>query len=263
MARRAWPCQQAELVIERSENLLHSLAMDKSQGRVGNRSNEPLLVVQHLGRRRPDSNGWLLSDVGLAISPGECIGFVGPTGAGKTLLLRAIALLDPIDTGIVLWQGRAVGPTQVTAYRSRVMYLHQRPSLMSGTVEANLRLSLTLRIHERKQFDLENTVQRLGDLGRDGRFLSRDQKDLSGGERQLVALLRVLNLDPAVLLLDEPTASMDAKSALVVERWIATWMSDLPAQRAVVWVSHDDEQVGRMATRVLRINQGCVIANEE
>jgi putative ABC transport system ATP-binding protein len=110
---------------------------------------------------------------------------------------------------------------------------------------------------------LDRTVKLIGDFGRDQDFLSRNEKDLSGGERQLVALLRVIQLEPAVLLLDEPTAAMDAKSASVVENWIAGWVSKLSPQRAVIWVSHDDRQISRVTTRVLQISQGQVVPGAE
>jgi len=226
-------------------------------------TNESLIEAKHLGRRRPDGDSWLLNDVSLTIAPGERLGVVGPTGAGKTLLMRAVALLDPIDSGHVTWTGREVGPALVRAYRSHVMYLHQRPSLVAGSVETNLRLPFTLRAHEGKQFDLDRTAKLIGEFGRNQGFLSHDEKDLSGGERQLVALLRVIQLAPAVLLLDEPTAAMDAKSASVVENWISGWVSESSKQRAVIWVSHDDQQISRATTRVLQVSQGRLATSAE
>src|SRR5262245_36135285 len=124
--------------------------MDTSQGSAVHQTNESLIAAKHLGRRQPNGNGWLLNDVNLAITPGERLGLVGQTGAGKTLLMRAIALLDPVDSGHVTWNGREVGPALVTAYRSHVVYLHQRPSLVQGSVEANLRLPFTLGAHDKK-----------------------------------------------------------------------------------------------------------------
>jgi len=226
-------------------------------------SNELLIAAKQLGRRRPKGDGWLLNDVNFAVGSGERLGLVGPTGAGKTLLMRAIALLDPMDSGHVTWNGREVGPALVRAFRSDVMYLHQRPSLVPGSVEANLRLPFSLGAHKGKQFDLDRTAKLIGEFGRDQGFLIRDDKDLSGGERQLVALLRVIQLDPAVLLLDEPTAAMDAKSASVVENWITGCVSDSSKQRAVIWVSHDDQQISRVTTRVLRISQGRLATSAE
>src|SRR5439155_4007610 len=116
----------------------------------------------HLGRRQRDGDGWLLNDVNLTVSPSERLGLVGPTGAGKTLLLRAIALLDPFNSGHVAWKGKEVGPSLARAFRSHVMYLHQRPALVTGSVEENLRFPFTLRAHEHKQFDRDRTVRLLG-----------------------------------------------------------------------------------------------------
>ena len=161
-----------------------------------------------------------------------------------------------MDSGSVRWQSREVAPSQVTAYRGHVVYLHQRPSLISGTVEKNLRSPLLLRTHATKQIDSHKISEWLRQLGRDQEFLSRHTRDFSGGERQLVALLRALQLDPSVLLLDEPTAAMDQGLAQTVEQCVATWISNSPADRAVIWVSHDDRQIGRVAQRILRLDQG-------
>src|SRR5262245_60544401 len=136
MALRVWHCPHAEHGRDQQET---------SQGSAVDQTNESLVAVNHVGRRRPDGDGWLLNDLNLTIAPGERLGLVGPTGAGKTLLMRAIAMLDPIDSGQVSWNGREVGPALVRAYRSHVVYLHQRPSLVSGSVETNLRLPFTLR----------------------------------------------------------------------------------------------------------------------
>jgi len=222
---------------------------------------QPLVAAMHLGRRRPNGSGWLLNDVGITIKSGERLGLVGPTGAGKTLLLRALAMLDPVDSGHLTWRGQDVGPSLATAFRSHVIYLQQRPALTAGSVEENLQLPFTLDAHKGKRFDKDRTVGLLEELGRDRDFLKRDISDLSGGERQIVALLRAIQLDPSVLLLDEPTAAMDAKSSTVVKKWVAAWVSASPAARALLWVSHDDKQIARVTTRVVEIHQGRLAAS--
>src|SRR5579862_8372644 len=91
-----------------------------------------------LGRRDGKTGGWLIRDVSVSIRPGERLGVLGPSGAGKTVLLRAIARLDRVDEGSVRWRGDVVRGEAVPDYRKRVVYLHQRPALLDGTVEDNL-----------------------------------------------------------------------------------------------------------------------------
>src|SRR5436190_20878711 len=131
----------------------------------------PLIAAQGLGRRRPGSDCWLLRDVMLDIHGGDCLAIMGPTGAGKTLLLRALSLLDPLDAGHVYWQGRSVAAGEVPRYRRQAVYLHQRPTLIEGTVEQNLRLPYTLQVGWQHQFDRTKVLKFLNVLGRGAEFL--------------------------------------------------------------------------------------------
>src|SRR5262245_53862546 len=149
-----------------------------------------LLEARGVGRRRPGGDGWLLEDASLALRPGDRLALVGPTGGGKTLLLRALALLDPLDAGTVCWQGEPVPNSGVPAFRRQVIYLHQRPALFEGTVEDNLRQPFALRVHRGERFDPARVASLLAALGRDASFLAKRQGDLSGGEAQITALLR-------------------------------------------------------------------------
>ena len=124
-----------------------------------------------------------------------------------------MAMLDPLDAGSIRWQGRAVAGEAVPGYRKQVIYLHQRPALLDGSVEDNLRHPFTLKAHRDRRFDRSGSIDLLARLGRDRSFLDKASRDLSGGEAQIVGLVRALQLDPAVLLLDEPTASLDPATA--------------------------------------------------
>ncbi len=216
----------------------------------------PILEARHLGRRRPGGTGWLLEDVSLAVYPGERVVLTGPSGSGKTLLLRALALLDPLDAGEVAWRGERVGPDQTPAYRCKVLYLHQRATLIDRTVDEALKRPFALRAHRDRTFDGPRIVEFLRRVGRDESFLGKAVRDLSGGETQIAALLRALQLDPEVLLLDEPTAAADATTSRAIEDLLLEWCNDAANGRALVWVSHDPEQNGRVGRRGLCIEAG-------
>jgi len=221
----------------------------------------PVLVeAVGIGRRDPDGMRWLLHDVSLAVRAGERIGLVGATGSGKTLLLRSFALLDRIDTGHILWKGSSLPPDAIPAFRRRVAFLHQRPVLFPGTVEDNLRAPFALRTCRSLRFDRRATVGQLDAIGRGESFLTQRQGNLSGGEQQIVALLRALQLDPVMLLLDEPTAALDAHTAHCVEALIATWQRAKPHARATLWVTHDRDQAQRIADRIVTMRGGTLTA---
>jgi putative ABC transport system ATP-binding protein len=116
-----------------------------------------------------------------------------------------------------------------------------------------------LRVYGDRQFDRERIIQALATTGRDADFLNKSHRDLSGGERQLVAVLRAIQLDPIVLLLDEPTSALDTETRLAVEELVAQWFGRSPQARATVWVTHDAEQTLRVADRVLAMRGGRLI----
>ena len=216
----------------------------------------PLLEARRIGRRAPRSETWLLHDVSLAIHPGTRLAIVGPTGTGKTLLLRALALLDPVDAGEVLWRGQPVPGRAVPEFRRNAVYIHQRPVLAAGTVEANLRLPFSLGAHQTHRFDRGRVGGWLAHVGRNESFLAKSAAALSGGEAQIVALLRAIQMDPALLLLDEPTAALDAETTVQIEQLVADWYAESAGRRAFVWVSHDRRQIDRVADRTIALDPG-------
>jgi putative ABC transport system ATP-binding protein len=215
-----------------------------------------LLKACGIGRRKGSGEDWLLRGICLAIRPGDRLAVIGPSGAGKTLLLRALAALDPIDEGGVQWNGQSVSGNDVPAYRRAVIYLHQRPALFVGSVELNLRYPFSLRVNRGRSFDRDRIVDLLENTGRAASFLEKSSRDLSGGEAQIVALLRALQFDPSILLLDEPTTSLDPGTTQAIEQLLLGWLSEAPAERAFLWVSHDSDQVRRVADQCLRMQSG-------
>lgn len=220
------------------------------------RSAGALLEARGLGRLNHSTSEWLFRDIDLEISKGDRLALVGPTGSGKSLILRAMAVLDSVDEGEVLWAGQPIADAAVPEFRCRVMYLQQRSPVTEGTVEDNLRIPFSLNLRQNTPFPGVRVEELLHDLGKDSRFLASQTTNLSGGERQMVALLRALLVAPTILLLDEPSAALDPQATTALEMLVDAWYTHAPSERAYLWVSHDEAQAQRVGERIIRLSKG-------
>jgi len=196
----------------------------------------------------------LLQPTDFRLRSADRVSITGASGSGKSVFLRTLALLEAPTSGEVLWKNQPVDALHIPAYRSRVSYLAQRPALMEGSVEDNLRFPYSLKVFQHLVFNREAVQTLLGHAGKTTDFLAKNAGDLSGGESQIVALIRTLQLGPEVLLLDEPTAALDPTSAGEVEALISAWSS--ASARAYIWVTHDLAQAQRMSDRRLHMDTG-------
>lgn len=167
----------------------------------------------------------------LSVEKAECLGISGPSGSGKTLLLRALADMDPHE-GELLLDGAASESVKGPDWRRQVGLLPSESRWWLETVEEHF-----------EAFSSEW----LQELGMDERVLKWKVAQLSSGERQRLALLRMLSRHPKVLLLDEPTANLDSANSQKVEKLVNSYR--LGRQAAVVWVSHDEDQLERVSQR--------------
>lgn len=172
----------------------------------------------------------------------ECVVLQGPSGAGKTVLLRAIADLDP-NTGTAALDGVERSAMSAPDWRRRVTYVAAEPGWWAETVEE----------HYGDWSRALSLVERLGLPARCGAWpVAR----LSTGERQRLALVRALLIEPRVLLLDEPTGALDPEAEAVVETILA---ERLASGTSILWVTHDRAQARRVSTRRLLIADGRIV----
>jgi putative ABC transport system ATP-binding protein len=218
----------------------------------GNTSSTTTELLQARGLGFAVEGRTLWRDLDLTLHAGERLAVTGESGSGKTLLLRTLAGLEPVQTGELIFHDRPLSDWPMPTYRARVVYIAQRPALPEGQVEAALRVPFQFRVRRDQRFPLDRARELLTMLGREESFLQQRTDRLSGGEAQIVAMMRALLVAPDILLLDEPTASLDARTVAAVEGLVSSWMQE-KTQRACIWTSHDRQQLERISDRVLSL----------
>jgi ABC-type iron transport system FetAB ATPase subunit len=186
----------------------------------------------------------LLAPADLHIPAGHCTTLSGPSGSGKSRLLRALADLDP-HQGEAWLDDREMTSINGPAWRSQVGLLPAESAWWHDKVGDHFK---------------EANTQLLAQLDLAGDTLLWEVSRLSSGERQRLALVRLLSNAPRVLLLDEPTANLDQKNIQRVEELITHWRRQ--HQVAVLWVTHDPEQQQRVGEQCWRIADGRVQVNQ-
>ena len=192
---------------------------------------------------------------GLTVEPASILGLVGPNGSGKSTLLKLMAFIFKPTQGQILFRGRPALPFD-EAVRSQVTLLTQEPYLMKRTVFKNVAYGLKVRgEHENWQQPVNDALEMVGLYP--GSFSRRQWDELSGGEAQRVALAARLALRPNVLLLDEPTASVDAASSERI-RSASLGARDEWGTTLVI-ASHDREWLYDVCDEVVHLFQGKLI----
>ncbi len=184
--------------------------------------------------------------VSFELKDGECIALQGPSGVGKTLLLRAIADLDP-NEGTLKLDGILREAVPAPLWRRQVTYVTAEPGWWAESVQE----------HFGRWDDAVPLVTRLGLAAGCGNW---PIQRLSTGERQRLGLARALMLQSRVLLLDEPTSALDSESTATVESIIAERISN---GTGVVWSTHDDAQARRVGSRLFVMSSGGRIEEQQ
>jgi len=209
-----------------------------------------ILETDHLSREVAGVR--IVDDVTVTVLTGRVLVVVGPSGAGKSSFLRLLNRLDEPTSGAVRFEGHDYRQIPPRELRRRVGMVTQTAYLFPGTLADNLRFGPLQQGIELPAKTIDALLTEVGLEGRSG----EDVAHLSGGEAQRVSLARALANEPAVLLLDEPTSSLDAEAKDEIEKLILTVVRR--NELTCVMVSHDLSQAARIADQIMVMNKGRV-----
>lgn len=185
-------------------------------------------------------NAGMRQQVSFSLASGQVVLIQGPSGSGKSRLLRALADLDPHE-GSVTFQGKAQADFSPCQWRRQVMYCPAQPAWWAEIPAAC--------------FDVVSDAALLAAVGLSEDKLQQPVASLSSGELQRLGLLRALVRQPHVLLLDEPTSHLDAGTAETVTAFLLEWVQQAP-DRGLVWVSHapqEQQSLQRHGAQILKV----------
>ncbi|HOA91420.1 MAG: ABC transporter ATP-binding protein [Bacillota bacterium] len=184
----------------------------------------------------------ILSSISLEIPAGSIFILIGPSGSGKSSLLRLLNRLDAPTSGRILYKDQPIESYPVQELRKEVGMLFQHPVMINGTVRDNIALGHKL---QKKDLPEEKVLELIERVGLEKDLIDKDASVLSGGQKQRVALARTLANDPKVLLLDEPTSALDPGAVVQVRE---TLIQQAKRGITLVWVTHDMDVASDVAT---------------
>lgn len=213
--------------------------------------NKIILKVDNV-HRAVKKNGTIVNTVdgiSYTFNKGTIYNIVGPSGAGKSSFLRLLNRLDDPTSGEIYFHEKLITLYPPTGLRKKISMLFQTPYLFEGTVRENLKYCC--------QHDDKTITEILSRVGLKPEFADKQAEDISGGERQRAALARALLLNPEILLLDEPTASLDPTLSQSIEKLILELTKNFCLTTVIV--THDPDQARRLGGNTLLLVAGRLI----
>ncbi|KAG2182469.1 hypothetical protein INT43_007399 [Umbelopsis isabellina] len=206
----------------------------------------PFFTATNITKLRPDGST-LFKNVSISLERGDVLALRGPSGVGKTTFLKCLAELITHEAGTTMLDGKTSSEVGVPVWRSKVMYVPQRPSAHTGT-PMDLFHQATKYASQSKKKNLGDPIEFGIEWGLSDSHFHENWSTLSGGEMQRASLAVALALLPEVLLLDEPTSALDPESTLLVEKTLKKY--------TCVWITHSTDQADRVATQTLTLGRG-------
>ena len=192
----------------------------------------------------------ILNKVNLEVQAGDFLTLTGPSGGGKSTLLKIIASLISPSDGEIIFEGQNQRDYEITTYRQLVSYCFQQPSLFGQTVADNLQFPFVIRNEASSQVQIEPALTK---VNLPTSYLNKNITELSGGEKQRVALLRNTMFLPKILLLDEVTVGLDARSIEIVHQFIKQLWQE--AGLTIIQITHNQAELSQ-AAKVLWLEEG-------
>ena len=211
---------------------------------------EKIFQVKHLFYKVDETT--ILKDINLELQKGKYITVVGPSGSGKSTLMRILASMISPTSGEVIFDGKSIETYDPILYRQKVSYAFQQPTLFGKTVRENLEFPFEVR---KEAVDEAKITDYLKMVNLDDSYIDKSVNDVSGGEKQRIALLRNLLFPPEVLITDEVTAGLDAENKEIVHKMLNQFN-----QRGltILRVTHDETEISA-ATDKITIRKGELI----
>lgn len=198
----------------------------------------------------------ILNNLSININAGDFISIVGPSGSGKSTFLKLCTHLISPTGGSILFKDKDIMQYSPMELRKSIGYCFQTPYLFGDTVEDNISFPFSIR---NLKVSLERTHELLSSFNLDKEYLMMDVKNLSGGEKQRIALIRTLLFKPEILLLDEVTSALDVDNTLIVEEVINSLNQE---GTTVLWITHNPEQSRKYANKLLIFQNGGIKSME-